>query len=48
MNLVFQGEVKGDVLHSLLDENLGTRRVLLLLQVLDHVGEPHSQTVVAS
>lgn len=23
VNLVFQGEVKGDVLHSLLDENFG-------------------------
>lgn len=47
VDLVFQGEVKGDVLHFLLDESLGARGVLLLLQVLDHVGEPHRQTVVA-
>lgn len=47
MDLVFQGEVKGDVFYFLLDENLGARGVLLLLQVLDHVGEPHCQTIVA-
>lgn len=47
MDLVFQGEVKGDMFYFLLDENLGARRVLLLLQVLDHVGEPHCQAVVA-
>lgn len=47
VDLVFQGEVKGDVFHFLLDESLGARGVLLLLQVLDHVGEPHCQTVVA-
>lgn len=47
VDLVFQGEVKGDVLHFLLDKSLGARGVLLLLQVLDHVGEPHRQTVVA-
>lgn len=47
MNLVFQGEVKGDVFYLLLDKNLGARGVLLLLQVFDHVGEPHRQTIVA-
>lgn len=47
VDLVLQGEVEGDVLHLLLDEDLGARGVLLLLQVLDHVGEPHGQTVVA-
>lgn len=47
MDLVFQGEVKGDVFYFLLDENLGAGGVLLLLQVLDHVGEPHCQAVVA-
>lgn len=48
VHLVFQGEVEGDVLHPLLGEGLGTRLVLLLLDVLDHVGEPHRQAVVAA
>lgn len=47
VDLILQGEVEGDVLHFLLDEDLGARGILLLLQVLDHVGEPHGQTVVA-
>lgn len=48
VDLVLQGEVKGDVFHLLLDEDLGARGVLLLLQVFDHVGEPHGQTIVAA
>lgn len=48
VDLVLQGEVKGDVLHLLLDEDLGARGVLLFLQVFDHVGEPHGQTIVAA
>lgn len=47
MDLVLQGEVEGHVLHFLLDEDLSARVVLLLLQVFDHVREPHSQAVVA-
>lgn len=47
VNLVFQGEVEGDVFHFLLDEHLGARGVLLFLEVLDHVREPNGQTVVA-
>lgn len=47
MDLVFQSEVKGDMVYFLLNKNLGARSVLLLLQVLDHVREPHCQTVVA-
>lgn len=48
VHLVFQGEVEGDVLHPLLGEGLGARLVLLLLDVLDHVREPHRQAVVAA
>lgn len=48
MHLVLQGEVEGDVLHPLLGEGLGARLVLLLLDVLDHVREPHRQAVVAA
>lgn len=48
MHLVFQGEVKSDMLHSLLGEGLCARLVLLLLDVLDHVWEPHCQTIVAA
>lgn len=48
VDLVLQGEVKGDVLHLLLDKDLGARGVLLFLQVFDHVGEPHGQTIVAA
>lgn len=48
MHLVFQGEVKSDVLHSLLSEGLCAWLVLLLLDVFDHVWEPHCQTVVAA
>lgn len=47
VDLVLQGEVEGHMLHFLLDEDFGARGVLLLLQVLDHVGEPHGQAVVA-
>lgn len=47
MDLVLQGEVEGHVLHFLLDEDLSARVVLLLLQVFDHVREPHGQAVVA-
>lgn len=42
MHLVFQGEVKRDVLHSLLSEGLRARFIFLLLDVLDHVRKPHS------
>lgn len=48
MHLVLQGEVEGDVLHPLLGEGLGAGLVLLLLDVLDHVREPHRQAVVAA
>lgn len=48
MYLVFQGEVEGNMLDSLLREGLGSRVILLLLDVLDHVGEPHRQTVIAA
>lgn len=47
MDLVLQCEVKGDMFYFLLGENLGARGVLLFLKVLDHVGEPHCQAVVA-
>lgn len=47
MDLVLQGEVKGHVFHFLLDEDLSAWVVLLLLEVFDHVREPHSQAVVA-
>lgn len=46
VHLVLQGEVEGDVLHLLLDEDLGARGVLLLLEILDHVREPHRQPIV--
>lgn len=48
MHLVFQGEVKRLVLHSLLGEGLCARFIFLLLDVLDHVWEPHRQTIVAA
>jgi len=48
MHLVFQGEVKSDVLHSLLSEGLCARLVFLLLDVLDHVREPDRQAVIAA
>lgn len=47
MDLVLQGEVEGHVLHFLLDEDPSAWVVLLLLEVFDHVREPHGQTVVA-
>lgn len=48
MHLVFQGEVKRDMLHSLLTESLSARFIFLLLDVFDHVREPHRQSVVAA
>lgn len=47
VDLVLQGEVEGHVFDFLLHKDLGAGCVLLLLQVLDHVREPHRQTVVA-
>lgn len=48
MHLVFQGKVKSDMLHSFLTEGLCAWLIFLLLDVLDHVREPHRQTVVAA
>ena len=47
MHLVLQSEIESDMLHLLLDEDFGACGVLLLLKVLDHVREPHSQPIVA-
>lgn len=48
MHLVFQGEVESHMLHSFLREGLCAGLVFLLLDVLDHVWEPHCQAVVAA
>lgn len=48
MHLVFQGEVKSGMLHSFLSEDLCAGFIFLLLDVLDHVWEPHRQAVVAA
>lgn len=48
MHLVFQGEVKSDMLHSFLSEGLCAGFIFLLLDVLDHVWEPHRQAIVAA
>ena len=48
MHLVLQGEVESDVLHLLLGEGFCAGFILLLLDVLDHVWEPHRQPVVAA
>lgn len=47
VNLVLQGEIENDIIHLLLVEDFGTGGVLLFLKVLNHVREPHSQTIVA-
>ena len=48
VDLVFQGEVEVELLHPLSVEHLDLGLVLLALQVLDHVREPHRQPVVAA
>lgn len=48
MHLVFQGEVESDMLHSFLREGHCAGLIFLLLDVLDHVWEPHCQAVVAA
>lgn len=47
VDLVLQSKIKGDMFHFLLDKNFGQGCILLFLQVLDHVGKPDCQTVVA-
>lgn len=47
MDLVLQSEVEGQVLHFLLNEDFSAWVVLLLLEVFDHVREPHGQAIVA-
>lgn len=48
MHLVLQGEVEGDVLHPLVGEGLCAGFIFLLLDVFDHIWEPHRQAVVAA
>lgn len=48
MHLVFQCEVKGDMLHSFFTEDSCLCFIFLFLDVLDHVWEPHSQAVIAA
>lgn len=48
MHLVFQGEVESDMFHSFIREGLCVGLIFLLLDVLDHVWEPHCQAVVAA
>lgn len=48
MHLVLQGEVESDVLHPLVGEGLCAGVIFLLLDVLDHIREPHGQAVVAA
>lgn len=48
MHLVLQGEVEGDVLHPLVGEGLCAGFVFLLLDVFDHIWEPHRQAIVAA
>lgn len=48
MHLVLQGEVESDVLHPLIGEGLCAGFIFLLLDVFDHIREPHRQAVVAA
>jgi hypothetical protein len=47
VDLVDQGEVEVESLHSFSMEEFHLGLVLLILHVLDHVREPHRQSVVA-
>lgn len=46
VHLVFQGEIEMETFNPLPVEHLHPGLVLLILQMLDHVREPHSQTIV--
>lgn len=48
MHLVLQGEVESDVLHPLIGEGLCVGFIFLLLDIFDHIREPHRQAVVAA
>lgn len=45
MDLVLQGEVEGEVLDAFVVVDLHSGGVLVGLQVLDHIWEPHGQPV---
>lgn len=47
MDVVLHGEVEGEVFDALVIEDLHSGGVLVGLQVLDDIWEPHRQPVVA-
>lgn len=46
VDLILQGEVEVEAFYSLSVEHLDFGLILLLLQVFDHVREPHTQSIV--
>lgn len=46
VDLILQGEVEVEAFNSLSMEHLDFGLILLLLQVFDHVREPHTQSIV--
>lgn len=48
MHLVLQSKVESDVLHYFFSEGPCAGFIFLLLDVLDHIWEPHRQSVVAA
>lgn len=45
MDLVLQGEVKGEVLDAFVVVDLHSGGVLVCLKVLDHIWKPHGEPV---
>lgn len=46
MDLVFQGEIKGEVWHFFLIKDLHSGLIGLFLEVADHVREPDNKAIV--
>lgn len=48
MDLVFQCEVEGEVLHTFLIEDFDSGFILLILEISDHVREPDGKAIVTA
>ena len=48
MDLVLEGEIKGEVWHFFLIKDLHLGLIGLFLEIADHVGEPDNKAIVAT
>lgn len=48
VDLVFHREVDGGTVHVLTDKHLHFRLIFFILEIPDHIGEPHRQAIVTA